>query len=195
MSNFNKVFSVSVEPDEFFLLNETLFEQTMQLSEGQILLFDGTTRMKNKWSVLGVDWLIHDENSKGMTKPDIAGLGASTLVVSPMFSELFTNGFGDNCELLECRLNDEKWFAFNVVGFERALNEEYSIRNIRNGKPSRIRKFKKMVFTKAEIKNTSIFRVKEAGLFYYTTDAKNSLYSIVKEHNIKGLYFDEVDSV
>jgi len=195
MSNFNKVFSVSVEPDEFFLLNETLFEQTMQLSEGQILLFDGTTRMNNKWSVLGVDWLIHDENSKGMTKPDIAGLGASTLVVSPMFSELFTDGFSDNCELLECRLNDEKWFAFNVVGFENALNEEYSIRNMRNGKPSRIRKFKKMVFTKAEIKNTSIFRVKEAGLFYYTTDAKNSLYSIVKEHNIKGLYFHEVNSV
>ena len=195
MSDFNKVYSVSVEPDEYFLLNETVFEQTIHLTEEQILLFDGTTRMKEYWRTLGVEWLTQFEGSNELKKPDIAGLGSSSFVISPQFSELFFDGFSKNCEFLKCNLNGEEWFAFNVIGFENALNEEHSIRNMRNGKPSRIRKFKKMVFTKTEIRNTSIFRVKGAGLFYYTTDAKNSLYSIVKEHDIKGLYFHEVNLV
>ncbi len=57
LDKFNKVFSISVEPDEFLLLNETGFEQTIQLTEGQLLLFDGTN-MKDNWRTLGVDWLI-----------------------------------------------------------------------------------------------------------------------------------------
>ncbi len=193
---FNKVYSVSVEPDEFLFLNETVFAQSIQLTEKQVLLFDGTSHMKDRWSTLRVDWLIEPSIShQNLVRPDIAGLGASTLVVSPQFSSLFINGFGDDIELLECDLHGEQWFAFNVIGFEKALNEEQSIRNMRNGKPSRIRKFKKMAFTKSAIKNIGLFRVKEAGLHYYTTDAENSLFTIVKENNIKGLYFDEVETV
>lgn len=196
MEVFSKVYSVSLEPDEFLLLNETGFEQTMQLSEGQILLFDGTTEMKDHWRTLGVNWLTEPLAAhEGLAKPDIAGLGASTLVVSYKHAGLFENPSFANCELLECNLSGEPWFAFNVVGFENALNEESTVWNMRNGKPSRIRPFKKMVFTKDEIKNTGLFRVKKAGLFYYTTNAKNSLYSLAKEHNLKGLYFDEVDIV
>ena len=66
---------------------------------------------------------------------------------------------------------------------------------MKNNKPRRISKFKKMVFTKSAIKNTGLFRVKEAGIHYYTTDAENSLFTIVREYNIKGLYFDEVETV
>lgn len=190
---FSKVFSVSVDPDEFLLLNETGFEQTIQLTEGQLLLFDGRS-MKDNWRTLGVDWLIEPSVAhQNLVKPDIAGLGASTIVVSPQFSSLFLSDFGKNVELLECNLADEQWFAFNVVGFDEALNAEHTVRNIKNGKPSRIRKFKKMVFTKDAIENPELFRVREVGLKYFTTDAKNSLYTIVKEHGIKGLYFHEVE--
>ena len=193
IDKFSKVFSVSVDPDEFLLLNETGFEQTIQLTEGQLLLFDGTS-MKDNWRTLGVDWLIEPSVAhQNLAKPDIAGLGASTIVVSPQFSSLFLSDFGKNVELLECSLADEQWFAFNVVGFDEALNEEHTVRNIKNGKPSRIRKFKKMVFIKDAIENPELFRVREVGLKYFTTDAKNSLYTIVKEHDIKGLYFHEVE--
>ena len=192
---FNKVLSVSVEPDEFLLLNETGFEQTIQLKEGQLLLFDGSS-IRNNWRTLGVDWLIEPRVAhQNLAKPDVAGLGASTFVVSPKFSHLFLSGFGKNIELLECNLNDEQWFAFNVVSFDKALNEDHTIRNIRNGKPSRVRKFKKMVLTKNAIDNPELFRIREVGLQYFTTDAKNSLYTLVKENNIKGLYFNEVEIV
>ncbi|TMP88530.1 hypothetical protein CWC05_03615 [Pseudoalteromonas ruthenica] len=192
---FNKIYSVSVDPDEFLLLCETGFEQTIQLTEGQLLLFDGTS-MEGNWRTLGVDWLTEPSAAhQNLAKPDIAGLGASTFVVSPKFSHLFLNGFAKNVELLECNLNGEQWFTFNVVGFEDALNEEHSVRNIKNGKPSRVRKFKKMVFTKSAIENPELFRVREAGLRYFTTDARNSLYTIVKEHDIKGIFFNEVEAV
>ena len=42
------------------------------------------------------------------------------------------------------------------------------------------------------LKRWYLKRVREAGLRYFTTDATNSLYSIVKEHGIKGLYLHEV---
>ncbi|MBU2971340.1 hypothetical protein KO527_18515 [Pseudoalteromonas sp. C2R02] len=192
---FSKVFSVSVEPDEFLLLNETGFEQTIQLTEGQLMLFDGTS-MKDCWRTLGVDWLIEASSSHlNLTKPDIAGLGSSTFVISPKLSSLFLNNFSKNIELIDCNLNGETWFLFNVVGFNKALNEDQTIRNIKNGKPSRIRKFKKMVFTKSAIENPELFRVREVGLQYFTTDSKNSLYTLAKEHDIKGLYFHEVEVV
>ncbi len=192
---FNKVFSVSVDPDEFLLLNETGFEQAIQLTEGQLLLFDGSS-MKESWRTLGVDWLLEPSAShQNLSKPDIAGLGASTFVVSPKFSDLFLNDFGKNIELLECNLDGEQWIAFNVVGFDKALNEDLTVRNMRNGKPSRVRKFKKMVFTKSAIENPELFRVREVGLQYFTTDAENSLYTLAKKHNIKGLYFNEVEVV
>ncbi|ATG77642.1 hypothetical protein [Pseudoalteromonas sp. 1_2015MBL_MicDiv] len=195
LEEFSKVYSVSVEPDEFLLLNETEFEQTMQLTEEQILLFDGSS-LEKQWRTLGVDWLVDESPAmQRLNKPDIAGLGASALLVSPLFAPLFLNNPWPNVEYLPCDLKGEHWLAFNVVGFEKALNEEHSIRNMKNGKPSRIRKFKKMVFTKDDIKHSGLFRVREAGLFYYTTDSKNSLYTLVKEHGIKGIYFNEVEIV
>ena len=56
-NKFNKVYSVSVEPDEFLSLNETRFIQTIQLTVGQLLMFDGMS-MRDNWRELGVDWLI-----------------------------------------------------------------------------------------------------------------------------------------
>ncbi|WP_241232333.1 hypothetical protein [Pseudoalteromonas sp. Xi13] len=132
-NKFNKVYSVSVEPDEFLSLNGTGFEQTIQLTEGQLLMFDGMS-MRDNWRTLGVDWLIEPSTAhQNLQKPDIAGLGVSTIVVSPKYSPLFLNDFSNNVELLECNLKGEKWFAFNVVGFDKALSEEHSIRNIKNG--------------------------------------------------------------
>lgn len=51
---FNKAYGVNINPDLYLYLNETGFEQTMQLTQGQILLFDGHS-MKNNWRTLGVN--------------------------------------------------------------------------------------------------------------------------------------------
>ncbi|MBB1364536.1 hypothetical protein CXF78_09020 [Shewanella sp. 11B5] len=192
-SKFNKVFSVYLDPDEFMLLSESAFEHVLQLTENRLLSFNGNTPMKEFWGVLNVVWQVEPSNKLKLKVPDIAGLGASTFVVSPMYSQLFLNDFGENIELLECNNDGAKWFAFNVLGFDNALNEELSERNMRNGRPDRIRKFKRMVFNKSGITNPNLFRVRETGLFYYTTDAENSLYSIVKKNNISGLFFKEVE--
>lgn len=98
-----------------------------------MLTFDGMS-MTDNWRELGVDWLLEPSTAhQNLKKPDIAGLCASTIVVSPKYSPLFLNDFSNNVELLECNLKGEKWFAFNVVGFDKALSEEHSIRNIKNG--------------------------------------------------------------
>ena len=160
---FNKVYSVSVEPDEFLLLNETGLGQTIQLTEGQLLMFNGIS-MRDNWRALGVDWLAETSTVQpSLKKPDIAGLGASTIVVSPKYSPLFLDDFSNNVELLECNLEGEKWFAFNVVGFDKALSEEHSIRNIKNGKPSRIRKFKRIVFDKSAIEVLNYLEYEKLG--------------------------------
>ena len=75
-------------------------------------MFDGMS-MRDDWRELGVDWLI--EAHQNLQIPDIAGLGVSTIVVSPKYSPLFLNDFSNNVELLECNLKGEKWFAFNVL--------------------------------------------------------------------------------
>lgn len=149
---FSKVFSVSIDPDEFLLSNETGFEQTIQLTEGQLLLFDGTS-MKDNWRAFGVDWLIEPSVAhQNLVKPYIAGLGASTIVVSPQFSSLFLSDFGKNVELLECNLADEQWFAFNVVGFNEALNAEHTVRNIKTGSQVEFESSKKWCSQKMQLK-------------------------------------------
>jgi len=83
-----------------YLINDSRCEQTLQLTEGQLLMFDGMS-MRGNWRELGVDWLIKPSTvHQNLKKPDIAGLGVSTIVVSPKYSPLFLNDFSKNVELL-----------------------------------------------------------------------------------------------
>ncbi|WDD99600.1 imm11 family protein [Thalassomonas actiniarum] len=193
MAKFNKVYTVSVEPDEYLLLQETVFEQSVQLSEDDLLLFDGKEK-GNDWRTLGVDWLMAPEDG-ALKKPDIAGLGSSVFCVSARTADLLSEGLKSACEFLPLNLNGEPWFALNILGAEEAIDEKLTQWNMRNGKVSRVRRFNRLVLDKQAIEHTGLFRVNRAGLFTFTTDAEGSLYDIVKQHHLTGLVFSEVDAV
>ncbi|WOC25890.1 hypothetical protein LY624_15110 [Pseudoalteromonas sp. N1230-9] len=195
MPNIDKVYRFVIDPDKYLYLNETGFEQTMQLTEGQLLTFDGSS-MRDNWRTLGINWLIHESNNDlGLEIPDIAGLGATSFVLSQKAKTILEPYLGDNVEYLECDLNGELWFAMNVVGFEDAVDHELTEFNYnRRGQISRTRRFKRLVMDKKRINNSAIFRTKETTLRYFTTDAENSFYRLVKENNLTGLEFTEVEA-
>tara|TARA_B100002049_G_C16083504_1_gene378249 strand:- start:115 stop:705 length:591 start_codon:yes stop_codon:yes gene_type:complete len=195
MPNIDKVYRFVIDPDKYLYLNETGFEQTMQLSEGQLLNFDGSS-MRDNWRTLGINWLIHESNKDlDLEIPDIAGLGATSFVLSQKAKTILEPYLGDNVEYLECDLNGELWFAMNVLGFEDAVDHELTEFNYnRRSQISRTRRFKRLVMDKKKINNSAIFRTKETTLRYFTTDAENSFYRLVKENNLTGLEFTEVEA-
>ena len=195
MPNIDKVYRFVIDPDKYLYLNETCFEQTMQLTEGQLLNFDGSS-MRDNWRTLGINWLIHESNKDlDLEIPDIAGLGATSFVLSQKAKTILEPHLGDNVEYLECNLNGELWFAMNVLGFEDAIDHELTEFNYnRRGQISRTRRFKRLVMDKKKINNSAIFRTKETTLRYFTTDAENSFYRLVKENNLTGLEFTEVEA-
>ena len=195
MPNIDKVYRFVIDPDKYLYLNETGFEQTMQLTEGQLLTFDGSS-MRDNWRTLGINWLIHESNKDlDLEIPDIAGLGATSFVLSQKAKTILEPYLGDNVEYLECDLNGELWFAMNVLGFEDAIEHELTEFNYnRRGQISRTRRFKRLVIDKNKISNLAIFRTKETTLRYFTTDAENSFYRLVKENNLTGLEFIEVEA-
>ncbi|MEZ7279505.1 imm11 family protein [Pseudoalteromonas sp. 68 DY56-GL68] len=195
MPNIDKVYRFVIDPDKYLYLNETGFEQTMQLTEGLLLNFDGSS-MRDNWRTLGINWLIHESNKDlDLEIPDIAGLGATSFVLSQKAKTILEPYLGDNVEYLECDLNGELWFAMNVLGFEDAIEHELTEFNYnRRGQISRTRRFKRLVIDKNKISNLAIFRTKETTLRYFTTDAENSFYRLVKENNLTGLEFIEVEA-
>ena len=57
MKEFNKVYAVSVDAGEYLLLQETMFEQSIQLTSNDIYTFNGNSK-GDDWRVVDVDWLI-----------------------------------------------------------------------------------------------------------------------------------------
>ena len=58
-----------------------------------------------------------------------------------------------------------------------------------------IKPFKRLVIDKSKVENTALFRTKETGLSYITTDAENSFYSLIKENNLTGIDFHEIEAI
>lgn len=195
MLNIDKVYRFVIDPNKYLYLNETGFEKTMQLAEGELLNFDGSS-MHDGWRSLGINWLTHELNKDlSLEIPDIAGLGATSFVLSQKAKTILEPHLGDNVEYLECDLNGELWFALNILGFEDAVDHELTEFNYnRRGQISRTRRFKRLVMDKNKIKNSAIFRTQETTIRYFTTNAENSLYRLVKENNLTGLEFIEVEA-
>lgn len=195
MPNIDKVYRFTINPDKYLYLNETGFEQTMQLTQNEILTFDGSS-MLDDWRTLGINWLIHDSNKDlGLEIPDIAGLGATSFVLSKKAKNILEPHLGDNVEYLECDLKGERWFALNLLGFEDAVDHDLTEFNYnKRGQVSRTRRFKRLVMDKAKINNTALFRTKDTTLRYFTTDAENSLYQLIKENDLTGLDFIEIET-
>ncbi|MPW31863.1 hypothetical protein F9L16_23180 [Agarivorans sp. B2Z047] len=189
MSNFNRVFAVSVDAGRFALLQKTEFEQTLRSTEKDLYIFNGSKKLDH-WLPVEVDWL--DSPDEKLEQPDIAGWGATCFAIPADSYELFVQNFGGACEFLALDLQGEPWFALNILGQQDAIDRELTEFNMRNGRPSRVRRFKKLVLNKLQISSGALFRVKDAGLVSFCTDEPGGLYDLVQRFSLSGLKFTEV---
>ncbi len=193
MSKFNKVYSVSVNVGDYLLLQTTTLSQILDKDNDSVYVFNGIPK-GDKWQSQSVEWMINpDEENDGLVKPDVAGWGATMLAVSEAVAELLKDGLKGCCEFLPINLNGETWFALHVIGKQNAIDEELTVRNMRNGRPSRTRKFKKLVLKKTGIKTGGLFRVEDVGLTTYCTDEDGGLYDVVQKKGLSGLVFKEAN--
>ncbi|MBB1431881.1 hypothetical protein [Pseudoalteromonas sp. SG43-4] len=193
MKEFNKVYAVGVDAGEYLLLQETMFEQSIQLTSNDIYTFNGNSK-GDDWRVVDVDWLIV-EGETPTNKPDVAGWGAMAFVIPAPLKGMFEPTLRECCEFLPLNLNGEEWFALNILEQQDAINQEHTELNMKNGRVNRIRRFKKLALSKNAIKHGGLFKVKGAGIFTFCTDEEGGLYDLVKSHNLKGLKFTEVNVI
>mgnify|MGYP000853964270 CR=1 FL=1 len=192
MNSFDKVYAVSVNVGEYLLLQETMLEQSMQLTNNDIYTFNGEAK-DSGWRPVDVDWLVV-EGETPTNKPDIAGWGAMAFAIPASLKDEFETTLKECCEFLPLNLNGEKWFALNILGQQDAINEEHTEYNMKNGRINRVRRFKKLTLSKDKIIQGGLFKVKGAGIYTFCTDQEGSLYDLVKRNNLEGLKFTEVDA-
>jgi len=193
MKDFNKVYAVGIDAGEYLLLQETMFEQSIQLTNHDIYTFDGNPK-GNDWRAVDVDWLIV-EGETPTNKPDVAGWGAMAFAIPASLKDIFEATLEECCEFLPLNLNGDEWFALNILEQQDAINQEHTELNMKNGRVNRVRRFKKLTLSKDAIKHGGLFKVKGAGTFTFCTDQKGGLYDLTKSHNFKGLKFTEVNAI
>ena len=191
MSDFNKVYAVGVNAGEYQLLQETMFEQSVQMTENDLYTFDGK-RKGNAWRPVSVDWLVV-EGETPEKRPDIAGWGAMAFAIPERLKHVFEEGLGECVELLPLDLNGETWYALNILGEQDAIDPEKTEYNMKNGRVSRVRRFKKLVLNKQRISRGCLFKVKGSGIHTFTTDEYGGLFDICKKHSLSGLKFSQVE--
>ncbi len=193
MTIFNKVYSVSINVGQYLLLQTTVLDQILDKSNDSIYVFDGIPK-GDKWQTPTAEWMIiSGEENDGLIKPDIAGWGATMFAVSEATLDLLKEGLKDCCEFLPLRLNGETWFALHIIGKKNAIDEELTIRNFKNGRPSRTRRFEKLVLKKSEVNTRGLFRVEGVGLTTYCTNEKGGFYDVVQKKRLSGLIFKEIN--
>ncbi|MCG7570521.1 hypothetical protein MHM89_11315 [Pseudoalteromonas sp. CNC9-20] len=191
MSDFNKVYAVGVNAGEYLLLQETMFEQSVQMTENDLYTFDGK-RKGDAWRPVSVDWLVV-EGETPEKRPDIAGWGAMAFAIPERLKSAFEKGLGDCVELLPLDLNGETWYALNILGEQDAIDPEKTEYNMKNGRVNRVRRFKKLVLDRDKITCGTLFKVKGSGLFTFSTDEPGSLYDICSQLDLRGLKFTAVE--
>ncbi|TLX52058.1 hypothetical protein CWC31_02600 [Pseudoalteromonas ruthenica] len=192
MSDFNKVYAVGVNAGEYQLLQETMFEQSVQMTENDLYTFDGK-RKGDAWRPVSVDWLVV-EGETPEKQPDIAGWGAMAFAIPERLKSAFEKGLGDCVELLPLDLNGETWYALNILGEQDAIDPEKTEYNMKNGRVNRVRRFKKLVLDKQKIACGSLFKVKGAGIYTFCTDQTGGFYELCKSLEVSGLKFAEVEA-
>ena len=190
MGNFSKVFSIAVDANEFLILQESLLELSMQATTDEIIFFDGSSK-KASWTKMAVHWVNH-RGDEILKVPDIAGFGATVFVVSEKIADMLNESLDDSCELLPISLKGETWFILNVVNQQNAIDEDLTVRIMRNGRPSRTRLFESLVFKKSNITTKGLFRVKGAGLATYCTNEDGGFYDRVMKNGLLGLINKEI---
>lgn len=191
MSDFNKVYAVGVNAGEYQLLQETMFEQSVQMTENDLYTFDGK-RKGNAWRPVSVDWLVV-EGETPEKRPDIAGWGAMAFAIPERLKSAFEEGLGECVELLPLDLNGETWYALNILGEQDVIDPEKTEYNMKNGRVNRVRRFKKLVLDKQKITCGALFKAKGSGIFTFSTDEAGSLYDLCNQMNLCGLKFSQVE--
>ncbi|TCI02438.1 hypothetical protein EZV61_13860 [Corallincola luteus] len=192
MSDFKSIFSVSPDVDRYLTLQETGLEMALQSTNGELIELRGVPQA-DRWQTVEVEWLI-DDLSEEMVVPDIAAWGSTEFACSEPVADLLRPVLKDTCEFLPLSLNGERWYALHVLAKYNAINEGQTVLNYRaNGKPSRVRKFKKLVLNASGIEKDGLFRIDGCGLATYCTDGPNGLFEAVKKHGLSGLEFNQRD--
>ena len=191
MKNFNNVFTVSINANEYRIIQETVFELSMQETEKQMCVFDGTPKLST-WKMVDTDWLDHPSYNNLKT-PDIAGFGATAIAICEHLVSYFSEKFKNSIELLPIRMNGANWYVLNVIATISAIDEDLTVRNMRNGRPSRTRLFKRLVLDRSKIDTEGGFNVEGAGMAVFCTDQVGGFYDTVQKNNLSGLVFTEVD--
>ncbi|WP_151173475.1 hypothetical protein [Pseudoalteromonas ruthenica] len=191
MSDFNKVYAVGVNAGEYQLLQETMFEQSVQMTENDLYTFDGKPK-GDAWRPVSVDWLVV-EGETPEKRPDIAGWGAMAFAIPERLKSAFEEGLGECVELLPLELNGETWYALNILGVQDVIDPEKTEYNMKNGRVNRVRRFKKLVLDKEKIVCGTLFKAKGSGIFTFCTDEKGGLHELYHRLNLEGLEFREVN--
>ncbi|HGF7375638.1 TPA: DUF1629 domain-containing protein [Vibrio cholerae] len=187
---FSKVYIVTANVNDFAMLQESVLEMSMQVSEDEPLQLYGDS-MINHWRTMDVEWLeVEDESS--LPKPDIAAWGATTFAVPSVIADEMSQ-LKERAEFLPLNLDGQSWFALNVIKKLDAIDESKTQFNLRNGRPSRTRPFNKLVLKKDVIGDEMLFRVNGAGLRIFCTDHPGGLFELVNKRKLKGLVFKEVE--
>lgn len=191
MTTFNRVFIVTTNANEFAILQESNLEMSLQATTHNFPDLNGES-LASDWHSIDVGWLEVD-GEPTLPKPDIAAWGATALAASEDTMKKF-DGLKTCSEFLPLNLNGERWLTLNITKTIDAIDKEKTVVNLRNGKPSRVRPFKKLVLAKESISDGGIFRVQGAGLRTFCTDQPGGFFDIVTSNNLSGVNFTEVDS-
>ncbi|HCE3194516.1 hypothetical protein P3551_22220 [Vibrio parahaemolyticus] len=189
MTAFNKVFIVTPNANDFAILQESALEMSLQVTTNEPIQLYGES-VKDSWRSIDIEWLdVEGENT--LPRPDVAAWGAVTFAVPAAIADKL-GALSENVEFLPLSLKGQPWRALNIITQIDAIDRSATEYNLRNGKPSRTRPFKKLVLNREAINEAGLFRVKGAGLRTFCTDKKGGLYDRVKELNLTGLDFKEV---
>ncbi|WP_258843680.1 imm11 family protein [Vibrio harveyi] len=189
MAVFSKVFVVTPNVNEFALLQESSLALSIQETERKPIQLYGEP-VKASWKCVDVEWL-EVENEKALPKPDIAAWRAISLAMPISIADQL-GVLCEDVEFLPLCLNKQSWRAVNILTQLDAIDHSATKFNLRDGKQSRVRPFKKLVLKKKAVNGAGLFRVQGAGLRMFCTDKKGGLYERVHELGLTGLSFKEI---
>ncbi|EGQ9177988.1 hypothetical protein F9H62_07690 [Vibrio alginolyticus] len=187
-----KVFTLNHDVENFSFLQETQLEISIQYSDGDLRELCGE-RVADTWMIIDLEWV--SDNHMLTTKPDFAIWRAGEFACSESAYNQINEALDSSCEFLPLRVAGERWYAINILKTCDAIDKDRTVLNVRaNGKPSRVKRFKKLVLSIKSIKSGGLFRIENNGSGVYCNDELGGLYEIYHRCQLKGLIFEAVET-
>lgn len=143
--------------------------------------FKGKT-LQDKWQPIEM------EKTDEFEMKDALDLSFQVPVVSKTAAKLLKEDLTGDVEFLEMNIEDNKYYAMNIVNVIEALDEEKSVFDILPGGIKFF--FEKYYFLKDKIKNQKIFKIKEErrSKVFVTEELKNK----IEKEKLEGFDFIKV---